>query len=334
MVASVTGCSTCSRVFISRKKKSPLLVGHELDGARAGVADRGRRQPCRVEQLVPHARRAFDERRRCLFDDLLVAPLDGAFAFADGPHGAVCVGEHLHLHVVAGGQVALAEHRRIAERRLRLAARGLHLCRQLGQLPHHPHAAAAAARRRLDQHRQLVGRHGVGVEFVEHRHARGGHHLLGLDLGAHRRHRGDRRADPRQTGVQHGRGEIRVLREESVAGVDGVGTRRTGRRDQLLCVQVAVAALQTYPRIRLGDMRRAGIRVGVHGDGADPETTARGEHPARDLAAVGDQHSCHHGAHIRKTPKFDVPLIGALAMADRHIPNTVRVSRGSITPSS
>ena len=110
------------------------VVGHELDGARAGVADRGRRQPCRVEQLVPHARSAFDERRRRLFDDLLVAPLDGAFAFADGPHGAVLVGEHLHLDVVAGGQVALAEHRRVAERRLRLAARGLHLRGQLGQV--------------------------------------------------------------------------------------------------------------------------------------------------------------------------------------------------------
>src|SRR5262249_6096574 len=64
------------------------------------------------------------------------------------------------------------------------------------------------------------------------------------------------------------------------------------------------------------------------------QPAAGGEHPTGDLAAVGDQHSSNHGAHIRKTPKFDVPLIGPLAMADRHIPSTVRVSRGSITPSS
>ncbi len=38
------------------------LVGQELDGARAGVPDGGRRQPRRVEQLVPHARSAFHER--------------------------------------------------------------------------------------------------------------------------------------------------------------------------------------------------------------------------------------------------------------------------------
>ena len=42
VVASVTGCSTCRRVFISRKKNVAVLVGHELDGARAGVADRAR----------------------------------------------------------------------------------------------------------------------------------------------------------------------------------------------------------------------------------------------------------------------------------------------------
>ena len=99
-----------------------VVVGHELHGARAGVADRGRGQSRGVEQLVPHSGRAFDQWRRRLFDDLLVAPLNRAFAFADGPHGAVLVGEHLDLDVVAGGQVALAEHRRIAERRLGLPA--------------------------------------------------------------------------------------------------------------------------------------------------------------------------------------------------------------------
>ena len=295
MVSSVTGCSTCSRVFISRKKKSPRVVGHELDGARTGVADRGRRQPGRVEQLGPHARCAFDQWRRRLFDDLLVAPLDRAFAFADGPHGAVFVGEHLDLDVVAGGQVALAEHRRVAERRLRLAAGRGDLCRELGQFADHPHAAAAAAGRRLDQHRQLIGGDGFGVELVEHRHARGGHHLLGLDLRAHRGDRGRRRPDPRQARIEHGGGEFGVLREESVARVDGVGARGAGRGDQLLGIQVPVAALQADPGVGLRDVRGRGVGIGVDGDGADAEAPAGGEHPPGDLAAVGDQNSCDHG---------------------------------------
>ena len=98
-----------------------VVVGQELDGACAGVPDRRRGQPRGVEQLVPHAGDAFDQWRRRLFDDLLVAPLNRAFAFADGPHGAVLVGEHLDLDVVAGGQIALAEDGGVAERRLRLA---------------------------------------------------------------------------------------------------------------------------------------------------------------------------------------------------------------------
>ena len=69
------------------------------------------------------------------------------------------------------------------------------------------------------------------------------------------RDRGDRRPDPGQPGVLHGGGEFGVLREESVAGVDGVGARGAGRGDQLLGVQVAVAAFQADPGVGLGDVR-------------------------------------------------------------------------------
>ena len=164
-----------------------LIVGHELDGSRAGVADRGRREPGGLEQLVPHARNTFDQWRRRLFDDLLVAALDRALAFADRPHGAVRVGHHLDFDVVPGVEVALAEHRGITERRLGLAAGGSHLRGQLGEIADHPHPPSATACGRLDQHRQHLGGHGVRIEFVEHRHAGGGHDLLGLDLGPHRR---------------------------------------------------------------------------------------------------------------------------------------------------
>ena len=138
-----------------QEEEVAVLVGHELDGARAGVADGLGRQPRGVEQLGAHAVGALDQRRGRFLDDLLVPALDRAFALADRPHGAVLVGHHLDLDVMAGGQVALAEHRRIAEGRLRLAARGLDFAWQRGQFVDDPHAAAAAARRRLDQHRQL-----------------------------------------------------------------------------------------------------------------------------------------------------------------------------------
>ena len=237
--------------------------------------------------------------------------------------------------MVSGGQVPLAEHGRVAERGLRFTPRRGDFAGQGRQFANHPHAATAAARGRLDQNRQLGFGDGVGVEFVEHRYAGGGHQLLGLDLGAHRAHRVHRRPDPGQAGLLHCGRELGVLRKESVAGVHGVGAGGAGRGDDGLGVQIVIGLRQPYPGIGLGDVRRGGVRVGVDRDGAQTQPPAGGEDPSGDLAAVGNQHSSDsHEAHIRKTPKFDVPLIGPLAMADKHIPSTVRVSRGSMTPSS
>ncbi len=198
-----------------------------------------------------------------------------------------------------------------------------------------PHASPTAAGGRFHQYRQLGGGDGVGVEFLEHRDPGRGHHLLGLDLGAHCPHRVHRWPDPHQPGGLHRGGEIGVLREESVARVYRVGTGRAGRRDDRLGIQIVADARESNPGVRLGDVWGVGVGVGVDRDSAQAEIAAGREHPPGDLAAVGHQNSSDfHARHIRKTPKFDVPLIGPLAMADRHIPKTVRVSRGSITPSS
>lgn len=123
--------------------------------------------------------------------------------------------------------------------------------------------------------------------------------------------------------------------------------RRASRGDDRLRRQVAGGLRQAHLRIGLGDVWHAGIGIGVDRNRAQAQPAAGGEDPPGDLAAVGHQNVADAhvivlfaqaligGVHyIRKTPKFDVPSTGPLAMADKHIPNTVRVSRGSITPSS
>ena len=55
-----------------------------------------------------------------LLDELLVAPLDRAVALAEHGHTAA-VPEDLRLDVAGALEVALAEHRAVAERRLGLA---------------------------------------------------------------------------------------------------------------------------------------------------------------------------------------------------------------------
>ena len=90
------------------------------------------------------------------------------------------------------------------------------------RLAYDAHAAAAAAGRRLDQHRELGDR--LGVEVGQDGHARRPHQPLGLDLEAHR---GDRRAaagrprsGPAPVTASANAG---VLGQEAVPGMDRVG---------------------------------------------------------------------------------------------------------------
>ncbi|SGO90846.1 Uncharacterised protein [Mycobacterium tuberculosis] len=59
-----------------------------------------------------------------------MAALKRAFPFPDRPHGAMGVGHDLHFDVVPGGQVALAEYGRVAERGLGFTSRGFDFGRQ------------------------------------------------------------------------------------------------------------------------------------------------------------------------------------------------------------
>ena len=102
------------------EEEGAVVGGEELDGAGARVADRPRRGDGGGEQRLAHPGDALDERRRRFLDHLLVAALDRALPLAERPHRAVLVGHDLHLDVVPGRQVRLAEHRRVAERRRRL----------------------------------------------------------------------------------------------------------------------------------------------------------------------------------------------------------------------
>ena len=82
VTSSVTGCSTWSRVFISRKKTVAAVVEQEL--ARPGARRSRRPARARAPRRSAGARIAgVDRRRRRLLEDLLVAALDRAVALAE-----------------------------------------------------------------------------------------------------------------------------------------------------------------------------------------------------------------------------------------------------------
>ena len=70
------------------------------------------------------------------------------------------VREHLHFDMTRVGDQPFDVQRSVAKSRLRFAPRGLHRVDNLSALADHAHPAAAAAGRRLDQHRQTHCVHG------------------------------------------------------------------------------------------------------------------------------------------------------------------------------
>ena len=231
-----------------------------------------------------------------------MAALDGALALERVHDVAVGVAEHLDLDVPTPLEVALEEHRRIAECGCCLVARSRHRLEQVLGLADQAHALAAAARGGLDQQGQAhlsAGRGDVRVAGVrrelgsgDERHPGRRHQPLGLDLERHGVHRLGRRPDPGQAGISHGPGERRVLRQEAVTRVDRIGPGPARGVQHLLGHQVGLRRCPPPDRhgeVGVPDERRARIRVGVDRDGLQAHPVCGADHPARDLPPVRDE---------------------------------------------
>ncbi len=79
------------------KYGSPFGAEEKLEGPRTEVADRGAGAGHRVLELL--ARLRCQRRRGRLLDELLMPPLDGALALAEGQDAPMRVAEDLHLDV-------------------------------------------------------------------------------------------------------------------------------------------------------------------------------------------------------------------------------------------
>ncbi|MCY1521139.1 hypothetical protein D9M68_559380 [compost metagenome] len=226
---------------------------------------------------------------------------------------ALRIGKDLDLHVARRDHGALQDQFVGAERGRGLGARAGQRDGQRRRLAHQPHAAPAAARRGL-HHQREADRAGLGQQrgvvlgralVARHaRHVGGQHQALGLGLVAHGADRPGGRAHEDQARRRDGLGKGRVLGQEAVAGVDGVGAAGAGGLDDGGDVQVRLArrgGADADRAVRGRYMRAVAVGLGVDGHGGQPEA-ARGAHDAhRDLAAVGDEQrmegsaGCRHG---------------------------------------
>ena len=215
---------------------------------------------------------------------------------------AVAVGEDLHLDVAGAVHESLDEHRPVAERGRRLAAAALERLGDVAGAVHGAHAPAASAGGGLEHDRvaELAGRLGRGLR-VGDRASRAGHdgdaerlgELAGPHLVAEQGERVRRRADEREPGSRGLAGEVGVLGQEAVPGVDAVGSARRGDLDDRRPVEVGGDGIgRPADQVRLrGDacVQRPLVDGGVHGDGFDAERIGGAGDADGDLAAVGDE---------------------------------------------
>ena len=283
----------------------------EFDGARVLVADRlGKCHGVAVQVI---ANRRVEVRRRRDLDHLLVATLHRAVTLEQVNGVAGAVGEDLHLDVPRALHCLLEEHSRVTERAARLAHRLGKSRRQLIRGLDPAHAAPATAGDRLDEDGEAdLGRlRHERVDIVrsirrpQHRHPGTHGVLLGRDLVAS--HLEDRGGGPDEgdAGCCSFLGQFRVLGEEAVARVDGVGAALSGDADDLVDIQVGAHRM---PRLAdlvglvgLQPVQRVAILVGIDSHGAGPEFEGRSEGSDRNLAAVCYQDLAEHHTSLLVT---------------------------------
>jgi len=218
--------------------EAALRAEQELERARIPVAELETGALDRGLHLL--TQRGRERGRGRLLDQLLVPPLDRAFALAEREDSSLPVRKHLDLDVPRRNDRLLEVQAAVAERGVRLGGRALEDVLELVGRLHEAHPAAPASRRRLQQDgiAELVGR-GARVVWPnrvlragDERHLCLRHRGLRLDLVAHLLHGLGRRADEDEVVVRAGAHECGVLGEEAPAGMDGVAAGRLpGRHD-------------------------------------------------------------------------------------------------------
>src|SRR5690606_3506713 len=126
----------------------PVEIVEKFHRASIVVTDLLRDADGGLAQFVHHL--AGKTETRSDFDDLLVAPLDGAIALVQVNHTSVAVAEDLHLDVLGPRNVLFQEDGGIPKRTSGLGLRLVEQIRQFASLLHDAHAATATAEGGLD----------------------------------------------------------------------------------------------------------------------------------------------------------------------------------------
>ncbi len=192
------------------------------------------------------------------------------------------VPEDLHLDVARAPHQLLEIHLVVAERGFRLAPGRRDELVQLRFVLHDAHAAAAAAPARFQHHgiADLCREPGSGP-FVRrqrrgrrhYRNARADRQIARLHLVAEPAQGVGRRPDENDSRGRATLGEVRVLGQKPIAGVDGVGVRLARDADDVVHVEIgldgALALAHEVALVRLHPVQGKAVLLRVDRNGAD-----------------------------------------------------------------
>jgi len=323
-------------------------IDDEFHRSGTGIADRfGGLDGCRTHGGA-HLRRHAG--RRGLLDHLLMTTLQRTIAL-EQVHGIATVPEDLHFDMAGGSDIFLDQDGIIAERMGRFRLRSTQGIGKIGGRIDASHSLAAATGDRLDEHRIANGirlpgkKHRVLIVAVIAGHDRNAgllHQCLGSILQTHGADRFRRRTDEDEAGPFHRLDEVRIFRQEAIAGMNGLGARLQRCGNDGIPLEIAVLRGRTADGNRLirhGDMQGARVDIGMNRNRRNAQLSRRCDDATGDLPAIGDQDLAKHGLcppdrhHMRNRPKRVSP-IGALRLAESDRARTSRVFRGSTMPSS
>jgi len=243
-------------------------------------------------------------------DDLLVAPLDRAFALAQRHDPALAVAHDLHLDMACPRNQPLGIEVAASEGGLCLGGATDEGFVDFRRVAHRPHAAPAAAGDCLDhdprfgvpgEERVYASDIAGAVRARQQRHTafggmrpRAGLVAEQLELLGCRPDEGDSRPDARPC-------KGGILRQEAVPRMDRVAASLPRRRDDALDVEIrcCTAPLERDRFVDAPHMQRGGVVFGEDTDGSDAELGSGLGDADGDFAAIGDQQFLGHGLNYR-----------------------------------
>src|SRR6516164_4170828 len=146
-----------ARIGLDEDVAFAVGLDQKFEGPQSAIGDPGRHRGCRSAEHV--TKRRLEPRAWCDLHDLLMAPLNRAFALAK-MNDVASVADDLNLDVTGVRKIALDIKTIDAERSLRFRAAPLPGRGQIGCRRHDAHAATATARDRLDHYRAACARSG------------------------------------------------------------------------------------------------------------------------------------------------------------------------------